>query len=497
MRLINKSSSTFGIIAIILLVSVPLLGQDGYQEYLQQEQRKFQQYVDETDRAFLDFLKKDWKQMEMLDGFVRDEAPKPVEVPVAVDAPEAPPVKPDGTRIPTIPLPELDPQDEFPVDLELPDPELPSSVTVPVPFYGGVIRFERPEELELPAVSSLTQQAMVDYWDAISKQQTAQVIEQLQYLKKEMRLNDWAFANLAYQLATTLSGKQDRSATLATWYILVKSGYDVRAGYNAEEVFLLAATDRVLYGVSYFEYDKKPYYVISFDGKSRQVPTLFSYEGKFDQAQSVISLLLEQSPVLEPQWEERQLKFEYAGQEFHVNAVYNRNKVDFLNAYPLTELEVYFGAAVTPRTRRSLLEGLKPIVENKSEAEAVDMILRFVQTAFEYQIDNDQFGREKYFFAEETVFYPYCDCEDRSVLFSYLVRNLTGLKVIGVNYPGHVAAAVNFSQVQSGTNVNVNGQPYLICDPTYINATIGMEMPNLNISQRKIISLPENSGVSR
>lgn len=57
----------------------------------------------------------------------------------------------------------------------------------------------------------------------------------------------------------------------------------------------------------------------------------------------------------------------------------------------------------------------------------------------------DQFGREKYFFAEETLFYPLSDCEDRAIFFAILIRNLLGLDVIGLDYPGHIATAVHFS----------------------------------------------------
>ena len=77
--------------------------------------------------------------------------------------------------------------------------------------------------------------------------------------------------------------------------------------------------------------------------------------------------------------------------------------------------------------------------------DAVNVLLRFVQTGFSYLTDSEQFGREKFMFPEETLSYPYSDCEDRSFLFAYLVSSLLGLDVIGLDYPGHVATAVKFS----------------------------------------------------
>ena len=139
----------------------------------------------------------------------------------------------------------------------------------------------------------------------------------------------------------------------------------------------------------------------------------------------------------------------------------------------------------------SLLSNLKSLVEGKSEIEAVNILLRFVQTAFQYQTDAEQFGIEKYLFSEETVFYPYSDCEDRSILFSFLVRQLIGLKVVGLDYPGHVATAVKFSVDLNGDSIIYQNQNYLICDPTYINAPIGMCMPQYKNIKPEVIIIKE------
>ena len=109
---------------------------------------------------------------------------------------------------------------------------------------------------------------------------------------------------------------------------------------------------------------------------------------------------------------------------------------------------------------------------------AVNIILRFVQTAFKYQTDDIQFGREKWLFPDETIYYPYADCEDRSILFAWMVKTLTGLDVVGLDWPGHIATAVAFNDNIPGDYLIINGRRYTICDPTYINADIGMMMDN-------------------
>jgi hypothetical protein len=112
-----------------------------------------------------------------------------------------------------------------------------------------------------------------------------------------------------------------------------------------------------------------------------------------------------------------------------------------------------------------------------------------VQKSFAYKTDDDQFGHEKYMLADETVFYPYSDCEDRAFFFAYLVKKLVGLDVIGLDYPGHVATAVNFSIDLPGDSVIRNGKKYLVCDPTYINANLGMAMPQFKSVKPDIIKI--------
>ena len=132
---------------------------------------------------------------------------------------------------------------------------------------------------------------------------------------------------------------------------------------------------------------------------------------------------------------------------------------------------------------------LKPLVDGKSELEAVNLLLRFVQTSLKYKTDEGQFGIENYLFPEETIFYPYSDCEDRSIFFAWLVRNLLGLEVVGLDYPGHIAAAVRFNEKVKGDAFRMNGKRYVVTDPTYINASAGMSMPDFKKSKPGIIRI--------
>ena len=62
-------------------------------------------------------------------------------------------------------------------------------------------------------------------------------------------------------------------------------------------------------------------------------------------------------------------------------------------------------------------------------------------------------------------------------LFAWLTESLLGLDVVILSYPGHVATAVAFSGGVGGDHWAFNGKQYVVADPTYINADVGMTIP--------------------
>jgi hypothetical protein len=143
--------------------------------------------------------------------------------------------------------------------------------------------------------------------------------------------------------------------------------------------------------------------------------------------------------------------------------------------YPQAEYDTFFNAPIDRRTYKDLALSLKSHIEGKKASEAINFVLHFVQNAFKYEQDNKQFGREKVMFAQETLFFDRSDCEDRAILFSYLAKELFDLSVIGVKYKDHMATGLYIPL--DGDNVLAGGRRYVIADPTYIDAPIGVSMP--------------------
>jgi hypothetical protein len=145
---------------------------------------------------------------------------------------------------------------------------------------------------------------------------------------------------------------------------------------------------------------------------------------------------------------------------------------------------------VHPEIREALFAYFDKYGKGKNQVELASILLEFTQKAFAYKTDQAQFGYEKWFFPDELFFYPYCDCEDRSALFSWLIYNIGKLDVIGLLFPGHMSTAVLFPVEVPGDCIYSQQKRYTICDGTFIGAPIGKCMPQFAGKSADIIPMP-------
>ena len=146
--------------------------------------------------------------------------------------------------------------------------------------------------------------------------------------------------------------------------------------------------------------------------------------------------------------------------------------------YVNDDLRCYVTSVVMPQFQDTILGQIRPQLEDLSQCEAANALLHFVQYVFDYENDKDLHGHEKVYFVEENFYYDKNDCEDRSILYAFLVRSLLDLDVQIVQYPGHECTAVRFTDCHTyGNGYYLDGEFYLICDPSYVGAPIGRCMP--------------------
>ncbi len=476
----------FGVFGLIVLLALPALkAQDTeFQKWLQQDQAEFNQFVEQEDRAFADFLKKEWEAFNTEQGLKPFSRPKPVKIPVA---PEKKKPKPQ----PTAPkIEQLPPPPPKPVVKPKPRPQpRPQKQILGLNFYGAPLTFPK-VKLKQPALAPpLSSETISKAWLTMASSDYKPLVQALQQTREKLKLNDWAFLELVNQVVCQSLKNESNVCTAYNWFLLNKLGYDAKVAFKSDRLFLLLPSQNTIFEQPFVKINSKRYYFVAFNEKLALTGKIRTYRGSFKNAEKPISLRLTQLPAFALVPREKDVRFTFRGKPYQLKARYDEQVVQFLKNYPHTDLTVYFTAPVSGELNYSLLSQLRPLVQNKDEVEAVNLLLRFVQTAFHYQTDDQQFGYEKCLLPDETLYYPSSDCEDRSILFAYLVRHLLGLEVIGLDYPNHIATAVHFNGDVPGASVQFNGKRYVICDPTYINADAGMVMPDFKDVNPKIIVL--------
>lgn len=512
---------------LLLVLFTLLWAQSDYETWKAEQKEQMQQFKNEQDRQFAEFLEKNWKAFNVFKGEKLDEVPKPIKVP-KVEIKEPKPL-PQKNIVEAIEVPAPTPVQDLPKEKKIPEVEtkkLENKATVQsesgsqaestskivtkpkvqkkqevgnvsqtkatnaiqINFFQKNLRLGYDKSLQVNLKEPIDNKKIAEFWKELSQKEFETVLKQLRNFKQDMELNDWGYVLLLYKAGEQLY--EDKNlATLFTWFMLTQSGYKCKIGYNDEAVKLLLASGQVFFGKPYLKVEGQRYYAVSFQNDSAKFANLYTYEGNHADAKQTMNLFLQQAPALSSQLKEKIVEFEYRGEEFKVKLVYNPQNIEYYDVYPNTNLNIYFDSPMKREVEYEVLKQLKQILEGRSQAEAANILLRFVQTGFQYKTDAQQFGREKAFFPEETLYYPYCDCEDRSVLFSYLVRKLLKLEVLGLDYPGHVATAVRFQEEIPGDAISYDGKRYVICDPTYINADLGMAMPEFKDKKPQIIQV--------
>ncbi len=445
------------------------------QEGMAKIQKEYGEFVAKRDKEWSDYLKKEWVNYQTFLGKPVPESPKPKTLPtfttpVAVtpkETPLPPVIKPAETvKVPDLPIPMVVEPIRKPVE------ESVNTKSAVVSFYGRDLTIKYEGTLAQLNPGTINQQAIGQFWDKVSALNYTPMVENLMEAKADLNVNDYGYMTLVQRFSDVVYPTNKSIARLLSWFILVRSGYSVRIGYQGNEVALLIPTLDQIFQKNYLMLSGNRYYIFPDN-----LGTSFYTYDKDYQSGKLFDFRIVSPMNLASRKVGKELNFEFEGKPYQVNVCYDPDLIDFFNDYPTMDFEIYFDAVLSTQSKEAIVLALKPLIEGMDELKATNFILHFVQTAFAYKTDPEQFGREKYFFAEEVFYYPYCDCEDRSVLFSYLVRELVGLKSIGLEYPGHISTAVAFASEQSGECILFNNNKYVIADPTYINAPVGLVMP--------------------
>ena len=366
-------------------------------------------------------------------------------------------------------------------------------------FYGREVKYNFDPKLRIKS-KSVEEKNVADYFTDIAKcrKETGELWNEISKTVDDFGLNEWGYFCLVRSISEQVfTNINDR--VLFCFYMLRNEGnFKTRLarGKESGNLTLLLALDnsKQVYSYTFFRFadnengsEKVKYYTVYGGGKAKE--SVYSYGfSKQDCDKKQMRLDFTKNMNMGPCDITRTLQLT---KDKSVTLPYNTAHIAYFNDVPMTVFPIYFVNPISIEAQQVLDKTLKEMRDQYNPTQFIQMLLTFVQKAFEYKTDEEQFGYEKYFYPEEVIGYPYCDCEDRSALFAWLVQKYTNAKVVGLQYEGHMATAVCF-----GDNVNIKGDAieyankrYYVCDPTYINASIGMTMPQFKNAKPKVVKI--------
>ena len=480
---------------IICLSALPFAGnaqadsvsfQQTYQQFKEQAFEEFNDFNANAFNEFEQFLSEAWtlyKNFSELSGVYSTKKPDVL------------PALPVSEGVIDVEAPSL--ENAIPMFEDTPDKKdaiidgTNQNEVVSINFYGRSLKFTVPMGLRIKA-SGTKERHIAKYHEAMRESNTSSILnKQLDDAVSQMGLNEWGYFSLLRAISEKLfSNANDR--VLFSFFMLHSHGFKARVGRgkSSEQLLLLLALDnsKEVYSKTFFRIKGTKFYVVYGNGKKGE--SVYSYdENADDSGLKEIGLDFTKTLNIASCDKSRTLHFGKVDQD--IELPYSTSHLRYYDEIPTTVFPIYFKTPVSSEAEQALAQTFNTLGKRYNKVQMVDIMLNFVQTAFAYKIDEQQFGREKYFFPEEVIGYPFSDCEDRSALFAWLVRRFVGYDVIGVLYDDHLATAVCFgndAQLQ-GKSVDFNGKRYFVCDPTYSNAAIGTVLPKFVNAKYEIVKI--------
>lgn len=318
-------------------------------------------------------------------------------------------------------------------------------------------------------LNGTTENDVADMWMHLSDKSFNNLIYDCLQLRKEHNLCDWAYLNTLKEISQAYYGENSNEAVVLQTFLFNQSGYKTRIGRSrSNKLYMMIASPNTIYGKAYFKIKDDAFYPLDYKETGLYI---FAHEYPGEEG---LSLSIDKEQLFDIAASDVHKIESKAADSLHIDIKFNSNLMNFYHSYPqshinndeMTKWTIYASTPISESVKKQLYPALRSKIEGKTETEAANILIGFVQTAFEYQLDEVVWGQDRPFFPEETLFYPFSDCEDRAALFSNLIRDLLGLDTVLLYYPGHLAMAVRFNSKVEGKTLLIDGNEYTYCEPT-------------------------------
>lgn len=338
-----------------------------------------------------------------------------------------------------------------------------------VHFYGAHIPLEYDPALVASHKGSLSEEeGIVSLYQELKARPHQSLLMALGKAKTQYQLNDWLYYQLLEKTVGEIAGHaSSRFAGVLSWMLLAESGYDARATFTRQDFFVNVPTQDVLFETPMYEVDGQSFANLSIIyRKGRMVRSVYMVAFIPNGRGQDFSFALEQHPRFPSQIQHKNYTFSHRGKTYRIAAQVDRTLIDLMKDYPNFG-EIYF--VKTPLSlvsRNSLLPELRKEMQGMDDKEKMEFLVAFTRRGLKYGSDRQAFGRHNHpLTAEEALYYPMMDCEDKVAVLYNLVKELTDFKAVVLAMPDHLSFAVHLKK-PVGKTFRHRGRDYTICDPT-------------------------------
>ncbi len=367
-----------------------------------------------------------------------------------------------------------------------PSSEQFSAVSGSVLFYGQQINFRYDTLLALSPVRSVSEDSIAVFWLSFSRSNSTHLIDQLMDYRDRLGLNDWGYYQLVKMVSAVIGASDRWKSDQLTWGLMIRSGFDMRLAFNQYSTTVLFPSSHLIYEKQSVIIGKKRYFL----DREMKSQLLVTCPNPFPDSPDIVDLTFNNSLNFTGKLVKQKFNFNWKNKKFEFRVRYNPEIIRFYNDYPKTDPAVYLGASVSSSVKEDILRQLYPTLSMMNNVEAASMLQYFLQHDFEYCSLGSSAPVSR--FAEEVIAAKSGGEYGKSALFSWLIRSLIHLPVIGVQFPGFCSTAICFNENMDGDAYLFKRKKYLIADPTYQNAPLGILMPEFTGLKPRLIDPAAN-----
>ncbi|MEI6679548.1 MAG: hypothetical protein WCL21_13120 [Mariniphaga sp.] len=354
-------------------------------------------------------------------------------------------------------------------------------------FYGQQINLNFDRLIILSPAVTVSEDSVSVFWQSFSRSNSNHMVDQLMDYRDLLGLNDWGYFQLVKATSNKLFPDNLWCADQLTWALMVRSGFDVRLAFNQNSTTVLFPSENNIFEKQFIMIGQKRFYL----DRKMNTQLLVTCQKPFPDTDRMIDLYFYKSLNFNGKLNINRVSVLWKNKEYEFKLRVNPESIRFYNEYPSTDPSVYFGAPVSSIFKDDLFAQLYPFLSKLNKIQATLFLQQFIQQKIVYSAirteDKLKFSR----FPEAILAERTGDSNSKTVLFSSLVRTLLRLQVVGVRFPGYFSAAVSFDEPFDGEAYNWKQRKYTITDPTYLNAPIGVIMPEFSGLIPQLIDLSE------